>query len=101
MQEVFGYGRISQPTWIDFVSTAEANGFATKSAVVKPAADLPEVRIIMPEAKPLRLRVLGEQGEPVQSRLQVLEWRTENQVLDWTANTDQEGRVVWTNAPDQ
>ena len=83
-----------------FVLTAEAEGFASKSAIVAPAADMAEVRIVLPPAQPMRLRVLGEGGLPVAgAALRVVEWRTPGQVIDWTGETDAAGRVVWSNAP--
>ncbi len=97
-------GRFELPhrTALQFVLTAEADGLATKTVFVTPASDAPEVRIVLPPAKPLRVRVLGERDEPVVgAALQIVDWRSGNQVLDWRGATDAEGRVVWTNAPDQ
>ena len=82
--------------------TATAPGFATKSVAVTPVEGLPEVRMTMPREKPLRVRVLGDKGEPVPNlSFRIDDYRSGAQVLQWTANTDAEGRVVWTNAPDQ
>jgi hypothetical protein len=83
-----------------FVLTAEAEGLASKSVVVSPAADMAEVRMVLPPAQPMRLRVLGEGDTPVVgAELRAIEWRTPGQVIDWTGETDAQGRVVWSNAP--
>ena len=85
-----------------FVLTAEADGFATKTVVLSAADSGSEKRIVLPTAKPIVLRVLGEKNEPLGgARSQVVDWRSGNQLVEWKGISDAEGRMVWTNAPDQ
>jgi hypothetical protein len=59
-----------------------------------------EVRIVLPPAQPARLRLVDEQGKPVNDAELTLDtYRTEAQLLDWSGRTDPQGQVVWTNAP--
>ena len=94
-------GRFDLPHRVhaQWLLTAEAPGFAAKSTIVKSTESL-EARIVMSPAKPLRLRVVGENNEPVPSQVQFLQWRSvQSQLLEWNVQTDSEGRTVWTNAP--
>ena len=84
-----------------YVITAERPGFATKSVVFMPTQDGPELRIALSPAQPLRLRVTGDTKEPVGgATVSIQEWRMRDHVLSWSATTDAEGRVAWTNAPE-
>jgi bla regulator protein BlaR1 len=84
------------------ILTAERTGYATKSLVVSPTPDLPEVRIVLPPARPLRVRVVRENDAPVAgAEFRIRGWRTPEQLLDWKGTADAEGRVTWATAPDQ
>ena len=86
----------------EVILTAERAGYATKSLVVSPTPDMPEVRMILPPARPLRVRVLRENDAPVAgAEFRIRGWRTPDQLLDWQGTTDAEGRVNWATAPDQ
>lgn len=90
--------------WIvpQFVVTAEAVNFATKTIVLSAADSAAVKQIMLDPAKPLRVRVVGEQGEPVVGAgFRVVDWRSGNQLVDWRGETDAGGIAVWTNAPDQ
>lgn len=83
------------------VYTVEAQGFAISTASIL-TANTNQVRIVMAPLSPLRLRVLSEQGEPVANAYtEIIPWKSQNESLEWKAQTDAEGRVVWTNAPAQ
>lgn len=97
-------GKFEFNHWVvpQFVVTAEADGFAAKTVVLSAADSAGEKQIILPPAKPLRVRVLGERGEPVAGAVfRVVDWRSGNQLVDWNGVTDAGGVAVWTNAPDQ
>ena len=90
--------------WVvpQFVVTAEADGFATKTIVLSAADRAAEKKIVLSPARPLRVRVMGERGEPVAGAVfRVIDWRSGNQLVDWHGVTEDNGVVVWTNAPDQ
>lgn len=83
-----------------WIYTASAPGRATVSQVIDVGRTAPEVRIVLPPASPLVLRVKDSQGKPVAgARIQSALHQVEPQFLDWSGLTDAEGRVVWTNAP--
>lgn len=85
---------------VEFFLTAEAEGFAITSTVVTPGTGTKEVRLELPPATPMRLRVLGENNQPVaDAEVRPVEWRMRQHALDWKGKTDTDGRVVWTNAP--
>jgi thiol-disulfide isomerase/thioredoxin len=55
---------------------------------------------VLSPAMPLKLRVVGDKDQPVVgAEVKPIEWRVRNHVLDWKATTDEQGRVVWPNAP--
>lgn len=97
-------GRFEFPhrTGVQYLVTAEADGYAMNSVIVTPEPGLAEARIILGRAQPLRLRVLGEREEPVAGAVvTVPEYRNRGHLLTWTGTTDAEGRVTWTTAPRQ
>lgn len=79
---------------------AEAPNYATKTVTVTPAEKASGIRIVLPSAKPLRIRVVGEDGEPVTAAVGIVDFRARDQILDWGGQTDHHGFVVWSNAPD-
>ena len=59
-----------------------------------------ELRIALAPATPLRLRLLGEKEEPLSgAEVRPVEHRNPGLLLDWKGETDEAGRVIWTNAP--
>jgi len=95
-------GRFERPhraprQWIYTASRADR---ATVSVVAQVELGMGEVRLVLPPAKPVRLRVVDEAGQPVPDAEFTLDnLRTEAQILDWTAKADTEGNAVWPNAP--
>lgn len=97
-------GRFQLNHWTvpQFVITAEADGFATKTMVLSTADSAAVKQIILPPAKPLVVRVLGESNEPVAGAIfRIIDWRSGNQLVNWNGTTDASGLAVWTNAPDK
>lgn len=83
-----------------WIYTATADGRATVSVVAQVEPGLPEVRLVLPPAQPLRLRFNDDRGAPIAGVSLTLDtYRNDGQLLDWSAKTDETGRVVWTNAP--
>ena len=96
-------GRFELTHWTatNVIFTAERAGYATKSFVVSATPDMPEVRMVLPPARPLRVRVVQENDTPViGAELRIDDYRTPEQLLDWRGTTDAEGRVTWATAPD-
>jgi beta-lactamase regulating signal transducer with metallopeptidase domain len=85
--------------WIYTASHADR---ATVSAVAQVGAGMPEVRLVLPPARPWRARVTDETGAPLAGiDFRIDNYRTEAQILDWSGASDDDGQVVWTNAPDR
>lgn len=83
-----------------WIYTASRTDRATVSVVAQVAPGMEEVRLVLPPAKPLTLRVVDEAGQPMPEVEFTLDtYHTEAQILDWTATTDADGLAVWTNAP--
>jgi len=82
--------------------SAEADGYAIGSTNVALGRRESDLRIVLGKAGPARLRVLGERDAPLAgAAVRTVEFRNRGQVLDWSGQTDAEGRVVWSNAPQQ
>lgn len=95
-------GRFEFPhrTGVQYIITAEADGYALNSAVVTAMPDMPETRIVLSRARPLRLRVVGENDKPVVGALvSAPEYVNRGHLLSWKGTTDSEGRVTWDSAP--
>lgn len=83
-----------------WIYTATRSDRATVSVVAQVESGMGEVRLVLPPAQPLRLSVVDEAGAPLPGvQFRVDPYRTEAQLLDWTATTDADGVAVWTNAP--
>jgi len=83
-----------------WIYTASADDRATVSVVAQVASNMAEVRIVMPPAKPLKIRVTDGAGKPASgAKISVMPDHTEGQILDWKEEADANGLVVWTNAP--
>lgn len=95
-------GRFEFPhrTGVQYIITAEAEGYALNSVVVTATPDLPETKVVLPAARPLRLRVVGEKEEPVVGAVvSAPEYRNRGHLVTWKGTTDAEGRVTWNAAP--
>lgn len=89
--------------------TAEAEGYASKTVQLTLAEANDPVRLILGAGTPLRLRVVNQAGEPVSRAYAWLNTMESGprpvgavpQLLQASFNgrSDEEGRVVWTNAP--
>ena len=83
-----------------WIYTASSEGRATTSVVAQVEPQMPEVRLVMAPAKPLKIRVTDATGNPVAGvGITVVPYRTEAQILDWQAETDAAGLATWSNAP--
>jgi protocatechuate 3,4-dioxygenase beta subunit/thiol-disulfide isomerase/thioredoxin len=83
-----------------WIYTAMRADRATASVVAQVETGMSEVRIVLPPAQPWVARVTDETGQPVADAIFRLDtYRTEGQILDWSAETDADGRANWTNAP--
>jgi len=83
-----------------WIYTASAEGRATVSMVAQVNQGMTEIRMVMPPAKPLRIRVVSENNEPLTGiKVSADRYINKGQILEWEGQTDAEGRVVWTNAP--
>ncbi len=82
------------------ILTAYPTNFAIVSTVVEVTPNTPEVELRLKPQRPLRIQVLNGKGSPVMgARVNVDGYRTEGQMLDFEGETDQNGILVWTNAP--
>ena len=83
-----------------WIYTASAEGRATTSVVAQVEPQMPEVRLVMAPAKPLKIRATDAAGQPVAgAEITINSYRTEGQILDWQAETDAAGLATWSNAP--
>lgn len=83
-----------------WIFTASAPGRATVSTIAQVKEGMDEVRLVLPPARPLSVRVIDDAKQPVKGvAINLDTYRTEAQILDWAGETDADGRAVWTNAP--
>lgn len=82
-----------------WIYTASGGGRATVSAIAQVELTMPEIRIVLPPAKPLRLRVQDENGNAIPDASVRLTRLNDGQILDWEIRLDADGRATWTNAP--
>ena len=83
-----------------WIYTASAEGRATTSVVAQVEPNMPEVRLVMPPAMPLKIRLTDPAGKPVAGvGITIVSYCTEAQILDWQAETDARGLAIWPNAP--
>jgi hypothetical protein len=84
----------------EWIYTATAPARATASVVAQVGNGTPEVRLVLPPAKPWNLHTVDDQGRPVpDARNQVDDYWTQAQVHNWKGRANTEGYVIWTNAP--
>jgi protocatechuate 3,4-dioxygenase beta subunit len=97
-------GRFTFPhrTGTQYLMTAEADGYAISSQIVTVRPEMEEVKLVLPPARPLRLRILGENDVPVVgAEARLPDYRNRGHLMTWKGTSDASGRVVWTNAPRQ
>ncbi|NRB73638.1 MAG: hypothetical protein HRU46_04715 [Verrucomicrobiales bacterium] len=60
-----------------------------------------EADFVMPKPQTFRLRIVDRKGRPLSGvAVYADRWREETRTLDFAASTNNEGRIVWRNAPD-
>lgn len=83
-----------------WIYTGSAPERATVSVIAQVEPGMSEERLVLPPAKPLRLRLVDKQGHPASGASLNLEtYRNEGMLLDWSDKTDSDGRAIWSNAP--
>ena len=89
--------------------SAEAPGYAATTVEADLAGDAGPIRLTLQPGKTLRLRVVDKAGNPVSTahlwlntfeRGRIESNRPKPVQVEYNSQTDHEGRVVWTNAPD-
>ena len=90
--------------------SAEAPGYAATTVEADLAGDAGPIRLTLQPGKTLRLRVVDKAGNPVPKAQLWLDTfgrggpldseRPKPVQVEYNSQTDHEGRVVWTNAPD-
>ena len=82
------------------ILTAYPQEFAITTAIADLTTNVPAVRLQVAPLRPLHVRILDGSGQAIEgARVEVDTYRSEGQILDFSATTDREGRVTWTNAP--
>ena len=81
------------------ILTAYAKGFAITSTIVDVGPNALPVRLQLDRLRPLPIRVLDGKGAPIAGAKIRVGYKTEGQVLDLDAATDQDGIFIWSNAP--
>lgn len=97
-------GRFEFPhrTGLQYLITAEAEGYSLGSAIATASTDMPELKLVLPAARPLRLKVVGTNDEPVAGAgVGFPEYRNLGHLMTWRGTTDLGGLVVWSSAPTQ
>ncbi len=88
--------------------TAERYGYAATTMAVQVSTESKPIRVVLGSGKVLRLRVLDHAGDPISGAKVYLEHSSEpatnsDQVsvqAMFQVNSDADGRVAWTNAPE-
>lgn len=95
-------GKFELPHWdaASILVTAEHAGYRITSVTIPVTADAMPQKITLVPAKPLRLRIVGENGMPVANAEVQTDPNPSDQILAWKATTDASGRVEWATAPD-
>lgn len=82
------------------IVTAYPRDFAVTSAIIDVTTNTADTRIQVAPLQPLRIRVEDGNGQPLAgATISVDGYRSEGQLLDFTAKTDRDGMAVWSNAP--
>lgn len=95
-------GNFELPNWdaTSILITAGHDGYRTKSTTFELGNDAPVAKITLSPAKPLKLRLVGDNGVPLANAELRTNPNPSDQILDWKGVTDAEGRVEWPTAPD-
>ena len=80
--------------------SAERAGYRGKTITIPVVTDRVPAKIVLAPAKPLRLRIVGDNDTPIANAEIQTAPNPSDQILDWKATTDAEGRVAWDTAPD-
>jgi thiol-disulfide isomerase/thioredoxin len=80
--------------------TAESKGHQTKSVRLPLGKDTPLATITLAPAKPLKLRLVGDNDVPLANAELQTNPNPSDQILNWKGVTDAEGRIEWETAPD-
>lgn len=85
-----------------YLLSAEAEGFAVASLTVSTSPEMPDARLVLSPARPLKLRLLDESNQPVVgASVSLPEYRNRGHLLTWKGTSDAEGRLTWSSAPTQ
>lgn len=95
-------GSFELPHWetAKVLITAEGNGHQIRTVTIDAAVDAAPTQIVLGTPKPLRLRVVGENDAPVAETKIITDPNPSDQILNWAATTNGEGRAEWSSAPD-
>lgn len=96
-------GHFELPHWTAsrVIVTAECAGYATTSVTLEPIIDMPEAHLMMRKAKGLKVRVVGENNDPLSGvHFRIVQYRSGEQLVDWDGETNAEGRITWSDAPE-
>lgn len=95
-------GKFELPNWdvVSVLVTAEHAGYRTKTITIPVTADAVLGKITLMPAKPLRLRIVGENDTPIANAEVQTDPNPSDQILSWKATSDADGRVAWDTAPD-
>lgn len=97
-------GTFSLPHWdvSSVLVTAEKEGFQARSATIAAGGDAGVGRIVLTPAKPLVVRIVGEDDAPLAgAEIQSDINPSPEQIVNWKTRTDANGRAEWPTAPDK
>jgi|GEM_PF-1230630 len=84
----------------EYIVTASSPGHAATSVETWIAEGGAPVKLVMPDAVPLKLLVEDSSWRPISgAKISVVDWQIEGQALEWNGVTDIDGRAVWPGAP--
>lgn len=98
--DVHGRFRMAVGEEREVILTAVAPGHAATSQLVWAGREAPEATLELGPEQPLRGRVVDEEGRPLSGA--VVRWVDSGrlgQALEWSGETDAEGRFTWSAAP--
>ncbi len=95
----FQTGPFIDPSWSEFTMVVEAEGFASSSQLLLVPQEIAAQSIRLSPRRPLHGRVVDAQGRPIPGA--VVRSATEFGFagLDWSVETDSDGRFTWYEAP--
>ena len=95
----FRTGPFIDPSWSEFTIVVQADGFALSTQTLLVPPEIPHQAFRLSPRKPLRGRVVDSQGRPIPAAIVRSPTEFGHAGLDWSAETDAEGRFVWYEAP--